>query len=287
MYFYARRGPAVVEVDVFWSYGIGAGFAFASARHDAPGTFGAKTFEGTPFRDTLLFLACCFAPSGVALLWAFPDWETMHLGTRELPHWLVALFAATNLTQGVLGFAVTRWLVATGRPFAAYLQWVLGYGLMFFILVHGWDGSGYQRFLSPTASDLPGWSWSTAQRWLTSPVAHTLEVEGLFIVPPILWLTSRWVRRGWAARGLQAPLSQAAVALQTLAFSVLLFPALAVVASALIRAAGWPLGLTLFALTLWALGLRRHGLLHAHFLHWHEGRALFTRAPAPLVGVTS
>jgi len=108
----------------------------------------------------------------------------MHLGTREMPHWLVALFAATNVTQGLLGFAVTRWLLARNHPFAAYLQWVLGYTAMFFILVHGWDGSGYQRFFSPTSADLPGWTWNTALRWLNCPVAHTLEVEGLFIVPP-------------------------------------------------------------------------------------------------------
>jgi hypothetical protein len=90
----------MVEVDVFWSYGIGAGFAFASSRRDRSKPLRAA-LDSTCFRDTLLFLACAFAPSGVALLWQFPGWETMYLGTRELPHWLVALFAATNITQEI------------------------------------------------------------------------------------------------------------------------------------------------------------------------------------------
>ena len=45
----------MVEVDVFWSYGIGAGFAFASGRHAQGKPFKEATFESTHFRDTLLF----------------------------------------------------------------------------------------------------------------------------------------------------------------------------------------------------------------------------------------
>lgn len=271
----------MVEVDVFWSYGIGAGFAFASGRHAAGQPFKQATFESTQFRDTLLFLACAFAPSGIALVWAFPDWETMHLGTREMPHWLVALFAATNVTQGALGFFVTRWLLAKGRPFAAYLQWVLGYFAMFFILVHGWDGSGYQRFFSPTAADLPGWSGATALRWLTSPVAHTLEVEGLFIVPPIVGLTTLWVRQGWAKLGRPAPAGPVALGAATLAFPVLVFPAVAIGASLLVRRLGWAPGLLVFAGAAWALLLRRGGLFERHARHLHEGRPFLASPDEP------
>lgn len=272
----------MVEVDVFWSYGIGAGFAFASGRHAAKKRFHEATFESTHFRDTLLFLACAFAPSGIALLWAFPDWETMQVGTRDMPHWLVALFAATNITQGILGFYLTRKLLDRGHPFGAYLQWVLGYFMMFFILVHGWDGSGYQRFFSPTAAHFPTWTWATALEWLTSPVAHTLEFEGLFIVPPILLLTSRWVRQGWALQGVAAPLSLGALSAQVLAFSVIVFPGMAVGASLLIRTLGWPLGALSVAFAAWALLLRRGGLLRAHFLQLHEGQPFFAKKKSAL-----
>ena len=271
----------MVEVDVFWSYGIGAGFAFASGNLARGKPFKEATFESTHLRDTLLFLACAFAPSGIALVWAFPDWETMHLGTRDMPHWLVALFAATNVTQGLLGFFVSRWLLEKGRPFAAYLQWVLGYLAMFFILVHGWDGSGFHRFFSPTSADLPGWTWATALEWLQSPVAHTLEVEGLFIVPPIVGLTARWVRQGWASRGVEAPLGAFALGAAHLGISVIAFPAIAVAASVLIRQLGWVGGLAVFAPAAWALLLRRGGFFERHCRQLHEGRPFFARgAPA-------
>ena len=95
-----------------------------------------------------------------------PSWETMHAGSRELPGWLVAAFAATNVTQGALGFAVVYLLVARGKVWAAWLNWFFAYFAMFFILVHGWDGRGYQRFFSYTRADFLAWhgDWTA---WLT------------------------------------------------------------------------------------------------------------------------
>lgn len=270
----------MVEVDVFWSYGIGAGFAFASGNLAKGKPFKESTFESTHFRDTLLFLACAFGPSGVALVWAFPDWETMHLGTRDMPHWLVALFAATNVTQGILGFYVTRRLLAAGKAYAAYLQWVLGYFLMFFILVHGWDGSGYLRFFSPTSADLPTWTWATAGRWFTSPVAKTLYVEGIFIVPPIVGLTRRWARQGWDRIGVKAPVNGVLFGAAHLGICVIGFPAIATGASVLIRQLGWAGGLAAFAVAAWALLLRKGMLFDRHCRQINEGRAFFSSAGA-------
>jgi len=275
----------MVEVDVFWSYAIGSGFAFASGNLARGKPFKESTFESTHFRDTLLFLACAFAPSGIALVWAFPDWETMHLGTRDMPHWLVALFAATNVTQGVLGFYVTRRLLAAGRTYAAYLQWVLGYFLMFFILVHGWDGSGFMRFFSPTSADLPGWTWATAGRWFSSPVAKTLYVEGLFIVPPIVGFTRRWVRQGWEKIGVAAPVKGFAFGASHLLICVVGFPSMATGASVLIRQLGWAPGLLVFALAAWVLLLRKGMLFDRHCRQVSEGRAFFARGDATATAV--
>ena len=93
----------MVQVDVFWSYGIGAGLGLASAakglvKKESP----RDSLRSTDAFHTLLFLAIVFAPSGFVLLWNFPSWETMHVGTRELPGWLVAIFGVTNITQGLL-----------------------------------------------------------------------------------------------------------------------------------------------------------------------------------------
>ena len=65
----------MVEVDVFWAYGIGAGFAAAAthqiarAERDAVGPSGWPRWFTPYFTVTVLYCAMLFAPSGVYLLW--------------------------------------------------------------------------------------------------------------------------------------------------------------------------------------------------------------------------
>jgi len=114
----------MVQVDIFWSYALGAGFAASASRQlkekDTP-------FQNDYFTYTLLYLSCIFAPSGIYLLWQFPHWETMQVATchGDLPAWLVALFAITNITQGILGFWVSYICIKAGRYYWAHLQWFL------------------------------------------------------------------------------------------------------------------------------------------------------------------
>lgn len=228
----------MVQVDVFWSYGIGAGLGLASAaRRGVSST--ERPLEALASREafhTLLFLALVFAPSGFVLLWSFPSWETMHVGTHALPGWLVALFAVTNITQGLLGFLVARWLAVRGHTVAALTNWLFGYVGMFFILIHGWDGTGYQRFFSARPEALTGWTWATARDWLTSDVALTLMVMGVVLIP---WLVGLSVR--WLAASAGAP---SALRLIGLVLGLLLIgaPGFALVASGLIRVLGSPVG---------------------------------------------
>lgn len=250
----------MVQVDVFWSYGIGAGLGLASAAKGLVPVSPRESLRSREAFHTLAFLALCFAPSGFVLLWSFPSWETMHVGTRELPGWLVALFGVTNITQGLLGFVVARWLASRGRAFSAWLHWLGGYFGMFFILIHGWDGTGYQRFFAPTAEALSGWSWSTAWSWLTSDVALTLLAMGAVLIPWLVGLSVSWLRASPRAR------SPLALALAVLALLVGGVPAVALLASLLVR------GLGPFAGALSTLGLlallchRRHGPLRHAFL---------------------
>lgn len=248
----------MVQVDVFWSYGIGAGLGLASAASGVRART-LKEAAATPaLFHALLFLAVVFAPSGFVLLWSFPSWETMHVGTRELPPWLVATFGVTNITQGLLGFAVARWLCAKGKAFSAYLHWVGGYFGMFFILVHGWDGTGYQRFLSPTREALDGWTWATGAAWLTSDVALTLAVMGVVLVPWLVGLTVTWLRAGTRR-------SHAALSASVLGLLVAAVPALAIASSLLVRTGGPVLGAVATAGLFALLCAPRVGLLRRHF----------------------
>ena len=126
----------MVQVDVFWTYALGASFAAAAGRQlKETAREGGSPFYTPYFMRALLFLSILFVPSGVCLLWAFPGWETMFAGDRNLPAWLVTLFCVTNITQGILGYWVAYKLVEKDRLYWAHMQWVFGYLLMFFILL--------------------------------------------------------------------------------------------------------------------------------------------------------
>ncbi|MFL5896662.1 MAG: hypothetical protein ACJ76Z_16305 [Thermoleophilaceae bacterium] len=188
----------MVQVDVFWSYGLGSTLSVAASRQLLAHRRARLSRLADPqLLVTLLFLALVFAPSGLYLVWNFPSWETMHVGDRNIPAWLVTAFAITNVTQGLLGYLVVERLLARGRTYLAYLQIVAAYFAMFFVLVHGWDGKGYQRFFSPTHADFLHWhgDWSS---WLTSSVAVTLYVMGAVLLPVLLVLAARWHTRGYA-----------------------------------------------------------------------------------------
>jgi hypothetical protein len=192
----------MVQVDIFWSFGIGAGFAAAAARQlkdkDDP-------FETKYFVKTLIYLSVFFVPSGAILLWGFPEWETMQAGRYEtIPAWLVGLFTVTNVTQGILGFWLAYRLIKAGNTLGAWLLCGLGYFCMFFILVHGWDGTGYQRFFYTCTN----WGslgqcvlWEAGQkdilRWAFGPVALTLYAMGLVMLPLMFYWMSDWVKSGY------------------------------------------------------------------------------------------
>ena len=278
----------MVQVDVFWSYGIGAGFALAAANQlrrpashlarsaSHPLRSGRPAAQPDPATDpyllaTVLYAAVLFAPSGAWLLWGFTSWETMHAGSyNTVPAWLVALFAATNTTQAALGYLVTRALLRRGRLRLAYLQLVAAYFGMFFILVHGWDGRGYQRFFSASREVFATWpasptvaeASSRAGDWLTSPVAVTLYLMGVALIPAMIAPMVRWIRAGHRTMGTH----RSAALLVGLVFAAILGLALgaAIVASVLIHQLGWWIGVPVAAGVLWLLVLhKRIGLAHA------------------------
>jgi hypothetical protein len=66
----------MVQVDIVWSYAFGATFAASSARQLAQEE---KPFANKTYSFVLHFLSILFAPSGLYLLWQFPQWETMQV----------------------------------------------------------------------------------------------------------------------------------------------------------------------------------------------------------------
>ncbi|MBF0449324.1 MAG: hypothetical protein HQK75_01335 [Candidatus Magnetomorum sp.] len=188
----------MVQVDVFWSYALGASFASAASRQLKQEN---KPFQNDYFTYTLLYLSCIFAPSGIYLLWQFPHWETMQVATchGDLPAWLVTLFSITNITQGILGFWVSYKCIQAGKYYWAHLQWCLGYFCMFFVLLHGWDGLGWQRFLyDPTVLNNQLWEHGKHMgfSFAWSNVAMTLYVMGLFVIPFMIIPMGKWIIEG-------------------------------------------------------------------------------------------
>jgi hypothetical protein len=204
----------MVEVDVFWAYGFGASLALGAGRQLVKRD---KPFESKYFVWTVLFLALCWAPTGMLLLIRHPSWETMQAADSlaSMNEFLILGFGLTNITQGILGFWVGVLLLRQNRIYLANLNWMLGYFGMFFILVYGWDGLGFDRFfydrdmVAGSPAWTPGVSGATTLAgflpavlaFLTSGVAFTLYLDGVYLLPPFGLLMFLWYTEGLRAEG--------------------------------------------------------------------------------------
>jgi len=196
----------MVQVDVFWAYGFGASLATAAAR---PLAKVEKPFESKQFVQSILFLALIWAPTGLLLLLRHPSWETMQAAEtlQHIPPWVTLLFGVTNVTQGMLGFAVGLWLMRRQQVWGAQLNWMFGYFGMFFILIYGWDGLGYDRFFydRDMLPGSPAWTAGAGTgagvdglltgvgTFLGSSVLVTLLLDGVFLIPAFAWLMLSWM----------------------------------------------------------------------------------------------
>ena len=189
----------MVQVDVVWAYAFGAGFAACSARQLEKQE---KPFNNKWYTFTLLFLSVWFAPSGLYLLWQFVQWETMQVATTftDLPAWLVCGFAVTNITQGILGYWVSYKFIKKKNYYAAHANWMWAWILFWFILVCGWDGTGYQRFLYD-ASVHNGVLWTPGTHmgiefFWKSNVWWTLIGMALCFAPMLIYAVANFIPKG-------------------------------------------------------------------------------------------
>lgn len=182
----------MVQVDVFWSYGLASGLTLAAGERIRA----ASDMWGNRYLVAImLWIAALFAPSGMYLLWNFPSWETMFVATSrdDIPAWLVTIFAMTNVTQGFLGYAVTAHYLRLGNLKAARLQVIWSHLAMLFILVVGWDGTGWQRFThTRSAEDFRAGVLNPWTDFIGSPVFFTLIGMGVILVPTYAYLCWRW-----------------------------------------------------------------------------------------------
>ncbi|XP_070553917.1 uncharacterized protein [Ptychodera flava] len=175
----------MIEVDIFWSFAMGACFAACASEalkreHSA--------LVNKYFIYCVLYLSLVFAPSGVYLLWGYTGWETMFFFDRSLhPIW-PCLFACTNVSQGVLGFILVCKLVHNGKEATAHAVWTMSYTCMFAILTLGYD-----RFLYAGTLE----EWRAGKKYpLTDffycEVFYTLLVMAIFVLPPLFYAMSIW-----------------------------------------------------------------------------------------------
>lgn len=267
----------MVQVDVFWSYALGSSFAFAASRQlasmkDAGSSRKKRNDISGPFVNiffvwSLVYASCLFAPSGAYLLWEFPSWETMHVWDRDLSSLLLVTFAVTNVTQSILGFWVTYRCIRAGNPYAGFLQVILGYFCMFFILVHGWDGTGYRRFFSATKENFLTWDVANLPQWFTSDVAVTLYVMGVFLIPLLFFLMARWLKDGYVIENAKPPTVGAGPGFAAI-FALILLTVFgcalcsAITFSLLIHFTGWIIAIVVFTPAAYFLLLRRKGLFY-------------------------
>ncbi|NLA12437.1 MAG: hypothetical protein GX883_10010 [Firmicutes bacterium] len=269
----------MVQVDVFWAYAFGAGFSLAAFRQLKKKEDEASSrkdgqekrnhlFENMYFIKAILYIAVLFVPSGAYLLWGFPSWETMHVGSyATIPAWVVALFVMTMPLMAVLGFWAVYRLVKAGKYYAAGLQPFLGYFFMFFILVNGWDKNGFKRFFSATKENFANWptgfgeQFAAIKTWLVSDVALTLYGMGVILIPVLLIMLTRWLYEGYETGYLLDTDRYRKV--NPLLTCILLLLAvfggslgLAIIAALLITYAGWIWGTLLFLVVAYILGIR-------------------------------
>jgi hypothetical protein len=187
-----------------------------------------------------------------------------------MPAWLIATFAITNVTQAILAFWVTERLIVGGRQYLGLLQAWAGYFGMFFILINGWDKTGWHRFFSENRADFLAWHSQPAldqvKSWVTSDVALTLYAMGLVLIPVMAVIMVRSVRSGYRIGGDYRPNRKPAAPTMLVAATAAVLlsgvPA-AIVAHQLILWFGWLIGAAASAAVIYVVLLRTgSGLLY-------------------------
>ena len=192
----------MIQIDVFWSFGIGASFAAAARTQLArdPGPWTASPH----FRYTVLFQSLVFNPSGAYLLWANPGWETMYMLSGKMPAIIPCLFALSNVVLGILGYRVAYGFIKRGKPALAHAAWGFGWGVSLLILLVGYQRFTYAGTFEDWHGPIEAWAaYSSeplrafpASDFLSSHIFIALLVMAIPFAPAYFIPLVRWARAG-------------------------------------------------------------------------------------------
>ncbi len=267
----------MLQVDLLWVYAIGAMFATAAGKQLKKLE---STFGNIYFAMLLLYLSAIFVPEAIWLLWSFPHWETMHVWSslEEIPTMYVTFFMAGDILLAVLGYWVVSRVILSGRDYAAHLQWFAGYFAFFFVLIYGWDGTGWQRFTwDPTVT---GSLWEPGKTmgiigFATSNVALTLYAMAIPTILPMLVGGYRWLKEGNVLYGMDereaSSLALKGVGVYVVGVFVSLIlsglaAAAAIYVSNLIGFLGSAVGVAAILLLAYLVAFREGGVVHSMIL---------------------
>ncbi|MET1124240.1 MAG: hypothetical protein ABWW66_03115 [Archaeoglobaceae archaeon] len=265
----------MLQVDILWVYGIGAMFATAAAKQiKSRGDFGIY------MAALMIYISTIFVPEAIWLLWSFPSWETMHVwqSLDAIPTAYAALFIAGDALLALIGFIVAAKLILSGREYLAHIQWIAGYFGFFFVLIHGWDGTGWQRFTwDPTVTGEP---WEPGKTMLFDFATSNVAFNAMAIptIAPLIIGGYMWLRGGHKASGLSpevaSTLAARGVGMYLLGVGVSLLMALiatliSIYASCTIGIFSIAVGVVLTAMVAYLVALRRgaplYEALHRYF----------------------
>jgi len=190
----------MVQVDVSWAFGVGASFALVAKTHlvERDRLAGGRYSDGFlswPYLQALAFAAFIIGPFTGQLLTAYPEWQLMYVIDGRPDPWLVAGILALMPAAVTIGFALGWAAVRAGAAYVCYLLFLAGYFGLFFGMMYGWDGTGYQRLFSTSREAFEAWSWDNAAAWNASDIAATFNLHMAVIVPYLLFFASFWIRR--------------------------------------------------------------------------------------------
>jgi hypothetical protein len=134
---------------------------------------------------------------------------------------------------------------------------------MFFILVHGWDGTGWDRFFY--AGDIAAWrSGVSYSKWAfaISTPAKILYTFGVIILPVLFLWMSTWIHEGYRLLDVDPELAAKNTRGRITRIIFLLTLGSAILASLLVHLAGWFWGLLVFFCLFYVAGVRRGGLFY-------------------------
>lgn len=174
----------MLQPDLFFAYGLAGGLAVAGRKKltEAPSPFLTKYFLGL-----CLWLSVFYVPQVLYLVWRFPGWESMFVAKSlsDYPPWFMSVYSVATIIMGALGFYITWLFLRKGRLGMARAQAALGIGAAVFMILVGWDGTGWKRlFYTGTGAE---WAAGVAYPpldWFKSPIVLTLLwLETIVMVP--------------------------------------------------------------------------------------------------------